>query len=962
MRRRILTAVAAFSIALCTAQDWFDATVDSMYEAMTLEERVGQLFMIRAHSNLGADHVASVKQQIKDYHVGGMCFFQGTPKGHATLINEYQNMSDVPLLMAMDAEWGPGMRFKNTSMNFPRQLMLGAIQDNSLLYGMGLEVGRQLKEIGVHVNFAPVADVNNNPANPVINDRSFGEDMYNVTAKSYQYMRGMQDAGIIACAKHFPGHGDTDVDSHLDLPVIGHNRERLDSLELFPFKTLVEKGVESVMVAHLSVPALDNTENRPTTLSYDVVTGLLREELGFDGLVFTDALEMKGVTKHFAPGEVEVNAILAGNDILCLPEDIVKAFPVVVNAVKAGRISEDRLAESVKRILRTKMTLDLFEQNEANENADLFPAAGLALKEELVEDALTCVSSTVLPMDNVSSQSFASLVIGDKSETAFQQRLTSYAEMKHISIGHAESATRKDQLTELLSSNDVVVVGVMGMKKFARDNFGMNAESIDLLRELDKRTNMILVVFGSPYSLQLFEDLKNVFVAYDDDRTTQDIAAQAVFGAISVRGRLPVSASTDFPVNHGIMLPSLGRLGYATPERMGMSSDSLDRIAEIVQEMIDDKAAPGCQIVVAKEGKIVYQQSHGYFTYNRRRPVKNDDLYDVASITKVAATTMAAMKLHDEGKFFPRQTLDFYLDDVQETNKEHLVVRDVMAHQAGLQPWIPFHDVTVERVGSYEKPSPEYYRTSQEENFSIQVARDLYLRDSHVDSIWQRILNSKLRTNRRYRYSDIGFYLIAEIIERQTSSSLDIFCAKQFYEPLGLESTCYRPLDRFNPTRIAPTEEDKSFRKQRLQGFVHDSGSALLGGVSGHAGIFSTAEELAILMQMLLNGGEYGGKKYLTSETIGQFTTRVTNSKRRALGFDMKNLETDADLYMSELASDRTFGHTGFTGTCVWVDPEHDLIFVFLSNRTYPSARNNKLGKLEIRERIHTLIYKSLKS
>jgi len=936
--------------------------VDSIYDGMTIEERVGQLFMIRAHSDLGPEHISSVKSQIKKYKVGGLCFFQGTPSGHAELINAYQGLSEIPLLVAIDAEWGGGMRFKESGMSFPRQLMLGAIQKSTMLYDMGIEVGRQLLDIGINVNFAPVVDVNINPNNPVINDRSFGEGMYNVTAKSYQYMRGMQDAGMMACAKHFPGHGDTDVDSHYDLPVIEHSLKRMDSIELFPFKTLIDKGVQSVMVAHLHVPAMDDTPNLPTTLSPWVVDTLLRQQLGFDGLIFTDALEMKGVTKHFGPGEVEVKAVIAGNDVLCLPADINIAFPAIIKAVDAGVISEDRLKVSVKRIIKSKLQLGLFNIGEANTHPDAFPADGLALKGELIENAITAVANEgkLIPIRKVKKKSIACLNIGSATTTAFQERLTSYTDVKNISVTQEQLGTRKKGLLDLLSSNDIVIVGLTGLDKLAQRDFGITAGTRAFLDQLNANSDVILVVFGSPYSLKFFDDFPNVIMAYQDDPMVQDITAQALFGAFSFKGRLPVTASVRFPVNHGLQLASLGRLGYSSPERVNMSADTLARITGIVDEMIAKRAAPGCQVLVVKDGKVIYDKAFGHFTYAGKRPVTMSDLYDVASVTKVAATTMAAMALYEEGAFLPRQTLDYYLDDVLSTNKEHLVIRDLMAHQAGLQPWIPFYDATMSKTRTGFAPSKEFYRNSREDDFNVHVARGLYMRESQMDSIWLRILESEVRLNRGYRYSDLGFYIIAEIIKRQTQSSLDIYCANTFYEPLGMTRTCFNPLDRFKVGEIAPTEEDRAYRKQRLQGFVHDAGSAMLGGVGGHAGLFSNAEGLAILMQMLLNGGSYGGEQYLDPESISKFAHRVPNSTRRGLGFDMKELNPNRDIHTSELASDLTYGHTGFTGTCVWNDPENDMIFVFLSNRTYPSSRNNKLNKMEIRERIHTVIYKSM--
>ncbi len=942
----------------------FPDFVDSIYNGMTIEERVGQLFMIRAHSNLGPEHVKSVKAQIKKYHVGSLCFFQGTPGGHAELINTYQQLSTTPLLVAMDAEWGGGMRFKDSGMSFPRQLMLGAIQESTMLYDMGIEVGRQLRDIGINLNFAPVVDININPNNPVINDRSFGEGMYNVTAKSYQYMRGMQDAGIMACAKHFPGHGDTDVDSHLDLPVIEHSLRRMDSVELYPFKTLINKGLQSIMVAHLHVPSMDDTPNLPTTLSPWVVDTLLRQKLGFDGLIITDALEMKGVTMHFKPGEVEVKALVAGNDILCLPADINIAFPAVLKALQSGEVSKQRIEESVKRILKAKLKLGLFNPDTANVSPDAFPSEGIALKSELIENAITAVANEgkMIPIRKVRNKSFACLNIGSATTTPFQERLTSYADVKNVSVTQDQLTQRKKGLLDLLSDNDIVIVGLTGMDKLAQRDFGLSEGTRLFLKQLNEQSKVILVIFGSPYALKFFGDFPNVIVAYQDDKMVQDITAQALFGAIPFKGLLPVTASADYRVNHGLQIPSLGRLGYSTPQRVHMSSDTLDKIAGIVDEMIAKKAAPGCQILVVKSGKVIYNKAFGHFTYAGERPVIMTDLYDVASLTKITATTLAAMHLYEKGNFLPRQTLDYYLNDVQNTNKEHLVIRDLMSHQAGLQPWIPFYDATMSKTRTGSAPSKEFYRNTRVEDFDVQVARGLYLRHSQMDTIWQRILDSEVRTNRGYKYSDLGFYIIAKIIERQTQSSLDTYCTNNFYGPLGLTRTCFKPLDRFEVGEIVPTEEDRVYRKQRLQGFVHDAGSAMLGGVGGHAGLFSNAEGLAVLMQMLLNGGSYGGEQYLKTESIAKFAHRVPNSTRRGMGFDMKELNPNRNINTSELASDRTYGHTGFTGTCIWNDPDNDMIFVFLSNRTYPSARNNKLNKLEIRERIHTLIYKSMRS
>lgn len=935
--------------------------VDSVFNRMTTNEKIGQLFMIRAHSNLGQKHIKEVKRQIREYHVGGLCFFQGTAEKQADLTNIYQELSQVPLLIAIDAEWGLGMRFKEAAQSFPRQLTLGAIQDNALIYEMGLEIGSQLRAIGVHVNFAPVADVNNNPLNPVIHDRSFGENRYNVAAKAFQYMRGLQDAGIMACGKHFPGHGDTDVDSHLDLPVIRHDKQRLDSIELYPFRVLIENGLQSMMVAHLEVPALDTQRHTPTTLSQATITGLLKEELGFDGLIFTDALEMKGVTKHYGPGEVALRAFMAGNDMLVLPENMDQAVALIRSKVEEGTISGKALEQRVKRILRAKWAHNLHQMkaiDDAQLKEKIHGPKAIALKSRLIENALTLVRNerNLVPLSGIEGKRFASLVIGSTKKTAFQKRLDSYISVKHFNTDLANPDTN---LLRKLDPMDMVFVGISGMSKYASQNFGLSQETRAFLASLKKKTQVILTIFGSPYSLVNFEGFDHVLLAYEPDALNQDLAAQALLGAISLRGRLPVTASPGYMFNHGLATSGLLRLGFSVPERVGLSSDTLALFEQLAHEMVQQRAAPGCQLLVAKDRRIVYHNVYGSHTYQGVRPVMADDLYDVASITKVAATTMAMMKLHDDAGLDPDDRMSHYLEHLNNTNKAGLRIKNVMSHQAGLKPWIPFYAETM--IGSRSpRPSGEIYNSAADEKFSIPVARNLYMLNSYVPQIFQQILDSELRPTRRYRYSDLGFYLLAQLVEEEGGKPLNAYCQTHFYGPLGLRRTMFNPHDVLSEAEVIPSEEDNYFRKQRVQGYVHDMGSAMLGGVSGHAGLFSNAGDLAVLGQLLLNNGYYGGKRYIHEATIQKFTTRVKPSTRRAIGFDMKELNPDRKSFTSQMASDGTFGHTGFTGTCIWIDPQYDLIFIFLSNRTFPSQKNNRLQKLEMREKMHSLAYRAM--
>jgi len=936
--------------------------VESTYNSLTLDQQIGQLFMIRAHSNLGPDHVAKVEKLVKDYQVGGLCFFQGTPEKQAELTNKYQALAKVPLMISMDAEWGTGMRLKDDGMSFPYAMMLGAIQDNRLIYDMGKEIARELRRLGVHINFAPVADVNNNPNNPVINYRSFGEDRYNVTAKSYMYMKGMQDGNVMACAKHFPGHGDTDVDSHYDLPVITHNNQRLDSIEIFPFRVLAEQGIQSMMVAHLHVPAIDAVPNLPTTLSVPAIQDLLKKKLGFEGLIFTDGLGMKGVTKHYRSGEVEAKALVAGNDVLLLPQDVPAAFKEIKKYMGSGQLSEAQVAHSVKKVLRSKYRLGLTSPQKlslSNLRYELNSKEAFVLKKRLIENAMTIVrdEKSLLPLRDLGTQKIASLSLGSNSKTKFQKRLDLYQKIKHFHSEKSPSSYRQKQLLTDLRNYSTVIISLHDMSNSASKNFGLNNTQIDLIHQLNAVTNVVLVVFGNPYSLKHFDNIGCILEAYDEVEMTQDVAAQALFGTFSVNGRLPVTASPKSSFNAGISTSSLFRMGYDTPESVGLHSGVLSRIDGIAKEAVDGKSTPGCVVLVAKDGKIVYNKSFGHHTYNKKKKTQTDDVFDLASLTKILSGTIAVMKLQEQGLLNIYQPISNYLPELKGSNKENLLLQDIMAHRAQLTPWLKFYEKT---ISSKAYPSSSYYHKNPGGEFNTPVTEKLFLKDSQKEEIWKGIRDSPLRNTREYKYSDLGFYLIAQMVERVSGKSLDRFVEDEFYKPLGLSSATYNPWKNTSLNKIPPTEEDKYFRRQRVHGYVHDMGAAMLGGVSGHAGLFANAQDVAILMQMLLNNGYYGGHQYLRPETIRSFTNRHGECTRRGIGFDMKELQSDRSQNTCSSASVSTFGHLGFTGTVTWADPENNLIYVFLSNRTYPSMKNNKLNREDFRPRIQEVIYEAM--
>ncbi|MBL7817209.1 MAG: serine hydrolase [Saprospiraceae bacterium] len=961
-----------FSQNTLTEDEW----VNNTYESLNDTQRIGQLIMIRAQSNLGSDHTAQVEYLIKKYYVGSLCFFQGTPERQLELTNRYQSLSKVPLFVAMDAEWGVNMRLRSSSIAYPKQIMLGAITDNHLVYRFGEAIAKECRRLGVHINFAPSIDLNNNPNNPVINERSFGDNIYNVAAKGFAYAKGMQDNGVIACAKHFPGHGDTDTDSHYDLPVVNHDLARLSAFEMMPFRVLSQHGVAAMMVAHLSIPSIDNTWHLPTSLSKNAVRELLRKQIGFNGLIFTDGLEMKGVTRYFKSGEASARAIEAGCDILCLPESTPDAFDAIQQFIAEGRIDKKEIEASVKRVLRAKYRYGLTTPQyiePTNVRYDINSTESQELKQELIKNALTLVRNhdNIIPLAHFQDDSIASLGIGSEGWTPFQYQLNKEGLGYHFNVPRYFSEEKRVQMLDYFSKKKMVIVSFNGLRPKASENFGITQSMISFVNELAQQTKVILVVFGNPYALKSFDGVKNVIECYNGDKETQELAAQGLMGHFEFKGKLPVNVSENTKNGYETTASSL-KWQTDTPESVGLDAKTLNAIDTIAQAVIADKAAPSCQILVAKDGQVVYHKAFGHHTYEKIQTATTEDLYDLASITKCAATTVCLMKLYEEGKIDLDKTFGDYLPILSArtplekgSNKADLKLKDVLIHQAGLLAWIPFYKQTLDSVILDGKksflPSEKWYARTQNGAFTVPVTPHLFMRQDYVDTMKMLIANSRLRDNRNYLYSDLGLILMADVIKNVTGKTLDVYAQEVFYTPLSMNRTLFNPWTKFSTSNCAPTEEDNYFRRARIQGSVHDMAAAMLGGVSGHAGLFSTTGDLAILLQMLLNGGEYNGVRYLKPETIQLFTTRQGGSTRRGYGWDMKELDNAKTLNMSKLASSATYGHTGFTGNCAYVDPEKNLIYIFLSNRTYPDG-SNKLINGNYRNRIQTVIYEAMKN
>lgn len=939
--------------------------VDSIFNSMSFEERLGQLFMVAAYSNKDNKHKEDLSRLIREQNIGGLIFFQGGPVRQAHLTNYFQSISETPLFIAMDAEWGVSMRLDSV-LQFPKQMTLGAIRDTRLIYQMGKEIAGQFRELGMHINFAPVVDVNSNPDNPVIGYRAFGEEKELVARNSLAYMKGLQDHGIMANAKHFPGHGDTNLDSHHTTPVIHNSKEQIMEVDLYPYRELIDHGLMSVMVAHLHVPSLGSEANKPTTLSKSVVTDLLKKEMHFNGLIFTDALNMKGVTNLYKPGEVDLLALLAGNDILLYAEDVPKSKALILKAVKEGQISQEEIDQRVRKVLKAKYWSGLNKPHQINtfklvERISNFGTK--ALIEELYASAITVATNenNFLPLKNLALLDMASITIGSDGQ-AFKKQLDKYGQFAHFDLRDNSGPQSYHILEENLKQYNTVVVGLMGLSNNPKRNFGVDQRDIDFIKKLSEKYNVITVLFGNPYAARYLDDLPHVLIAYEENDFTEKLAPQVIFGGRSASGILPVTVSSKLQVGSGSIVEEIGRLGYSTPESHGMDSYALLDIDRIMEKAIAKKSTPGGTVLIAKDGKVVFEKAYGYYDYKKKVPVKTETIYDLASITKVLATTQVMMFLESRDLINMNRNVGDYLPELIPTNKGDLLLKDIMAHEAGLLPYIPHYVKTVES-GSWKN---EYYKDTQEVNFSVPIAENMYAMDALPDSIWRWTVETPLRRHPQgkerhsYLYSDLGMYILQRIIERSLNQSIDDFLTQNFYEPLGIYSLTYHPLTKFGKDRIAPSENDVTFRKRLIQGYVHDPGAAMLGGVAGHAGLFGTANDLAIIMQMMLQKGNYGDINLLEDNSIQKFTKRQSNQSRRGWGWDKPATERDKGGNAGVLAPKSSFGHTGFTGTLVWADSENDLIYVFLSNRTYPHADNNNLLKDHVRTDIHDIIYRSM--
>lgn len=963
--------------------------VDSVMSTLSLKERIGQLFIYTIAPQQDKPNKELLRKVVQDYKVGGLLFSGGLVQNQVALTNEAQRMADIPLMITFDGEWGLSMRLKGTPV-FPRNMVLGCIRNDTLLYEYGREVARQCREMGVHVNFAPVADVNINPDNPVINTRSFGESPVNVANKVIAYATGLEDGGVLSVSKHFPGHGDTNVDSHHALPTLHFTRQRLDSVELYPFNQAIHAGLSGIMVGHLAVPALEPKSGLPSSLSRNIVHELLTRELKFRGLVFTDALAMKGVSNNES---VCLQALKAGNDLLLVPRRIKEEVEAILHAVKRGELSEGDIAEKCRKVLTYKYALGLTKKPfirlsgldariETPHTRDLIRRLKLA--------AVTVLGNKteVLPLDRAVKEVAVLQVDDAQAMQPFIRQLSAYTRPVPFRLGGELTDEARRALHKKLSPYKRILVCITQKNLKAYQSFFAGFAP-------DVSVVYVCFIPGKQVS-QLGRAASGagaVVLAHSSDADVQRGVARMLYAEAVVDGRLSAGIGTLFAEGEGRVLGA-DTEPHFIPEEYGLDSRRLTQIDTIALQGIREGAYPGCQVVILKDGKEMYNKAFGTHTpiapgnarTDARRFVQPTDVYDIASLTKTSATLLAVMKLYDKGRLSLTDRISDYLPFLKDTDKHDITVRELLFHQSGLPSTLFFYQDAIDkdsyqgtlfkarkdalhptRIGRATWANPRFrFRKGMiskvpKGEYTLQICDSMWLNRAFKEDYLRKIADAPLR-DKRYRYSCVGFILLQQLVEARAGVSLDEFLAREFYIPMGLKRTGYLPLRFLPKEEIVPSSVDRFLRKTTLQGFVHDESAAFQGGVSGNAGLFSTAEEVARIYQMLLNGGELDGKRYLSKETCRVFTTTVSTLSRRGLGFDKPDKRNPQKSPCTASAPSSVYGHTGFTGTCAWADPDNGLVYVFICNRIYPDVWNTKLMSMDIRTRIQEVIYKAMNS
>lgn len=949
--------------------------VDSVYNSMTERERVAQLIFPKVVPALSQSSKANIKRLVGDNQVGGLLYTSGSLKQYIEITNYAQSLAKVPVLMTFDGEWGLAMRIGDTP-KFPCNMALGAINDTSLMRRYGREMAREMKLTGLHVNFAPDIDVNSNPRNPVIGYRSFGEDPNRVAKLGTAYALGLEDCGIQAVGKHFPGHGDTNTDSHKERTIVNHSLDQLINIDLLPFKDYINAGLSGVMTGHIVVPVLDNSE-RPASLSYKMTTELLRKQLGFEGLIYTDAIEMKGAKYKNVNRSVE--ALKAGADVLESMHNPIETIDAIMAEVKAGRISKALIEDRCKRVLRYKYAMGLNKHPQPIKldglSDQINSAEAQAVKNALAQACITVLRNdgNLLPLGRLATNRIAVVNIGEGKNNEFADVCRRYTD---VDVYYTNGEAFSEASLAKIRNHDVVVAAVYNDK----------AESMRVYGQLADMPSLVSVFIMNPYKMDKFHSAisktKALVLAYDNLPETRAAAAMALFGGIEVTGKLPVNLGHTGKLGDGIHLPKT-RLGYTSPIAEGFNpalADSLDLICNRAVEM---GATPGCQVLVARHGNVVYEKAFGKLTANGDSTSRYT-LYDLASVSKATGTLPGVMKAYDLGLFDLDTPAAEYVPGLKAAGKT-FTPRQMLFHETGMPASINVYKLmmdtttyTGELFTGKEDPNHSIWLmpnawgnntakirrdiTSpvRTDEFPIEAAKGLYVGQATIDTVMSTIYNQKLRKNTDYNYSCLNFCLLMDMEQRLTGQNHDVWVHDSIYAPLGAKLIGYQPTRHHGSGNVAPTENDTFMRRQTLKGYVHDETAAMQGGVSGNAGLFSNAGDLAKLCQMWLQGGKYGDAQVLSPETVKLFTTTKSPTCRRGLGFDKPDVERPEYSPTCDEAGPSVYGHLGFTGTVFWVDPDEDMIFIFLTNRVNPTRDSKLFNSLNMRPELFRQVYKAI--
>lgn len=926
--------------------------VDSVFNTLSLNEKLGQMFMARFSSHVEPEVLKAMEKRIESGDLGGVIFTTGSVGRQARITNRLQADAKVPLLISQDASSGLG-RLLDSAQVFPAPIAQGAIVPDSLIYWISREVGRQMKILGIHMSLSP----NANTINSSTTDENilYGDNSRAVAGRALLHMTGLHDAGILSCAKFFP----LKAIEVIDQKGRSHSKLYHDTLVSNSYQPLFQHGLDALIPDATALPVFFEQKKSDLRKKVSDQTfaqfesgDLLHQPMGYKGVVMIDIQTMQAATDKFEPGDAEFFAFQAGADLIISDNDLDPALRKIKKLIRTEKQFGERLDQRIKKILALKfdaglskrkpIDLDFLESNLHTTNSRL-------LRTHAYKETVTVIQNqnNILPVLSLEDKNFTCIVAGDTSRgEVFYQAVKKYIRTNRLLI--TEEAQEAD-----LSAQDVIMVAL-----FPTTTEKVLQNVLYVLQSLQAHQQVIVADFGCQIFKPYASGFPAVITCYADHEDVVGMVPQVIFGGLSAEGILPAKYG-DIPSGTGFKTSILNRLTYSFPEDAGIDGRKLKKIEDIAGEAVSSGATPGCHVLVAKDGKVIYDKSFGYLTYDKQLPVTDETIYDLASLTKVSATLQTIMFMQEHHLIDINKKLSVYLPELKGTNKKDLSIVDILTHQSGLAPFVSLWPLTVEGPAFL----PMYYSSQQSLRYPLQISPSLFGSNILKDSVWSWIRYSKMlekpaRTPYTYRYSDLGFMMFKHLAERVLNQPLEDFLSQNLYEPLGATSLGYNPLNRFPREMIAPTEMDTLFRRLLVIGTVHDERAAMLGGVSGHAGLFGTANDLVKLGQMLLQEGSYGGLRYYKPETVKLFTAQYFESNRRGLGWD-KPVQGEWNSPTSVYASPRTFGHTGFTGTCLWVDPEFNLVYIFVSNRVFPD-RNDKLITTNIRSRIQDIIYEAI--